>query len=289
MSKHSFLLLRIISLTTFFFIGQEVFSNENTEANVLQESEGNDWIDRVKEEIRSLDLSAFEDKKEIIEEDQKEIKLSERKIFGEIGTGLSEKGIYLDFIKNANKKNKFGIRVNYLPDNFFTHKEIFVDGKNVKAQYVGLGMIYQHHFLSPESRSNFYVQANADIANLKFFHKIDLSKETKTIGNSNAVAKCSACGTLTIQTDPDAVYLIPSLSFGYQYKITKNFKTNISAGIQFLNLSDLESFLGEGAIPDNQRNWVQPRVNNYVEKSQKKIDKYSEFQPSINIGFSYAF
>ena len=85
---------------------------------MLHENEGQDWIDRVKEEIRSLDLSEFEDKKEIIEEDQKEIKLSERKIFGEIGTGLSEKGIYLDFIKNANKKNKFGIRVNYLPDNF---------------------------------------------------------------------------------------------------------------------------------------------------------------------------
>tara|TARA_B100000212_G_scaffold308156_1_gene257753 strand:+ start:8 stop:823 length:816 start_codon:yes stop_codon:yes gene_type:complete len=270
-------------------VGEVIFANENIEAKVQQDSDGKDWIERVKEEIRSVDLSEFEDKNEIIEEDQKEINFSQKKIFDEIGTGLSEKGIYLDFIKNANKKNKFGIRVNYLPEDFFTHKEVYIDGRNIKAEYFGLGILYQHHFLSPESRSNFFLSANTDISKLRFFHDIDLSKETKTIGNSNAVAKCSSCGILTIQTDPDAVYLIPSLSFGYQYKITENFKTNISAGIQFLNLSDLESYLGEGAIPDTQRNWVQPRINNYVEKSQNKINKYSEFQPSINIGFSYAF
>ena len=35
------------------------------------------------------------------------------RIIEEIGTGLSEKGIYLDFIKHSNSKNKFGIRLNF--------------------------------------------------------------------------------------------------------------------------------------------------------------------------------
>mgnify|MGYP007000421371 len=48
------------------------------------------------------------------------------KNFNEIGTGLSEKGIYIDFIKNSDSKNTFGIRVNYLPEDFFTHQDIYI-------------------------------------------------------------------------------------------------------------------------------------------------------------------
>ena len=265
-------------------LGQKAFANENKEAKVLQESEGQDWIDKVMEEIRSLDLSEFEDETEIKADDQKERKFSEKKIFAEIGTGLSEKGIYLDFIKNGNKKNIFGIRINYLPEDFFTHKEIYVDGRNVKAEYFGLGMLYQHHFLLPESRSNFYVQANADIATFKLSHNIDLTKETYT--HNNLQVNCSACGILTIQTDPDKVNIIPTVSFGYQYKITPNFKTNISLGIQYIDPGSLENFTNtQYSLPS----YVQSRVDDWVQKTQNKIDKYSEFQPSINVGFSYSF
>ena len=284
MNKYTFLLFKTLVLTIFLFIGQKVFANENKEAKVLQESEGQDWIDKVMEEIRSLDLSEFEDETEIKADDQKERKFSEKKIFAEIGTGLSEKGIYLDFIKNGNKKNIFGIRINYLPEDFFTHKEIYVDGRNVKAEYFGLGMLYQHYFLSPESRSNFYLQANADISTFKLSHDIDLTKETYT--HNNLQVTCSACGILTIQTDPDKVNIIPTVSLGYQYKITQNFKTNISLGIQYIDPGSLENFTNtQYSLPS----YVQSRVDDWVQKTQNKIDKYSEFQPSINVGFSYSF
>ena len=284
MNKYTILLFKTIFLTLFIFIGQRVFANENKEAKVLQASEGQDWIDKVKEEIRSLDLSEFEDETEIKADDQKERKFSEKKINAEVGTGLSEKGIYLDFIKNGNKKNIFGIRINYLPEDFFTHKEIYVDGRNVKAEYFGLGMLYQHYFLSPESRSNFYLQANADISTFKLSHDIDLTKETYT--HNNLQVTCSACGILTIQTDPDKVNIIPTVSLGYQYKITQNFKTNISLGIQYIDPGSLENFTNtQYSLPS----YVQSRVDDWVQKTQNKMDKYSEFQPSINVGFSYSF
>ena len=102
------------------------------------------------------------------------------KIFNEIGTGLSEKGIYLDFIKNSDSKNTFGIRVNYLPEDFLTHQDIYIDDTNVKAEYFGIGMLYKYYLLPKESRSNFYLQANADISTFKIGHDIDLTKETYT-------------------------------------------------------------------------------------------------------------
>ena len=65
MNKYTFLLFKTLFLTAFLFIGQKVFANENKGAKVLQASEGQDWIDKVKEEIRSLDLSEYEDETDI--------------------------------------------------------------------------------------------------------------------------------------------------------------------------------------------------------------------------------
>ena len=325
MRKNKSLLFEFFTMTTILISGQRVLANEDLKTveqkdqgkdwieeikekikAIEHENEGKDWIEEIKEEIKAIEhenegknwIKEFKEEarevdqesniKDVINtEKEKKKQVSRKKIFEEIGTGLSEKGIYLDFLKNSKAKNTFGIRVNYLPEDFFTHKNIYVDDRNVKAEYFGIGMLYQRYLLPKESRSNFYLQANADISSLKLSHNIDLSKESRTVGN--VVTSCSSCGILTIETNPNAVYLIPSLSLGYQYKISENFKTNISAGIQYLNPSNLEYHLSEGAIPNSYRSWMDPRINNYVEKSQKKIDNYSEFQPSINVGFSYSF
>ena len=302
MRKDKLLLIYFLTITSILISENGVLANEDiktVEQNVAgkdwieklkdeikaieQENEGKDWIEELKEEIRAIDQENYI-KDEIKAEDLRKNKGSGKKIFEEIGTGLSEKGIYLDFLKNLNAKNSFGIRVNYLPEDLFTHKDIYVDDTNVKAEYFGIGMLYQRFLLSKESRSNFYLQANADISTFKLGHDVDLTKETYT--QNNVQYTCSACGILTIQTDPDKVHIIPTISLGYQYKIKPNFKTNLSIGIQYIDFGTLENFTN---TKYNLPSYVQTRVDDWVQKSQNKIDKYSEFQPSINIGFSYSF
>ena len=303
MRKYTNLLFKTLMIPILFFNFQRVFGdekniNEKLENNkakdwieelkeeikaIEQGNEGKDWIEELKEEIRAIDQENYI-KDEIKAEDLRKSKGSGKKIFEEIGTGLSEKGIYLDFIRNSNAKNTFGIRVNYLPEDFFTHKDIYVDDTNVKAEYFGIGMLYQRFLFPKESSSNFYLQANADISTFKLGHDIDLTKETYT--QNNIQYTCSACGILTIQTDPDKVHIIPTISLGYQYKNTPNFKTNLSLGVQYIDLGLLENFTN---TKYNLPSYVQTRVDDWVQKSQNKIDKYSEFQPSINIGFSYSF
>ena len=282
MGKYTKLLFELITFTVILISGQEVLANEEIK-DVEQKSEGKDWIEELKEEIRAVD-QGIDLKDEIKVETQRKNKVSDKKIVEEIGTGLSEKGIYLDFIKNSKKKNTFGIRVNYLPEDLFTHKNIYVDDRNVKATFFGIGMLYQRYLLPKESRSNFYLQGNVDISTFKLSHNIDLTKETYT--HNNLQVTCSACGILTIQTDPDKVHIIPTISLGYQYKIKPNFKTNLSVGVQYIDPGSLENFTN---TKYNLPSYVQTRVDNLVQKTQNKIDKYSEFQPSINIGFSYSF
>ena len=209
---------------------------------------------------------------------------SETKPFEEIGTGLSEKGIYLDFSRNINSDNKLGIRVNYLPKDFFTHQNIYIEGRNIKANYFGVGLIYQHHFLEEESKSNFYIQGNVEFSNLNLVHKIDLTKETYSYRNLSLT--CSACGNLTIQTDPDKIYFIPSIHLGYKYKNTKNFHTNVSLGVQLISSGQLENFTDtEYPLPS----FVQSKVDEWMTKTQDLVDTYGEIQPSINVGFTYVF
>ena len=298
MGKYTNLLFKILFSTAFLFNSQkisgkdefrEVNSNlidnkSDTKAEDLNKNEVNDWIELFRKEIRSVDPNENEVKGKINPSNTIESKNLRGMIFEEIGTGLSEKGIYLDFIKHSNSKNKFGIRVNYLPEDFFTHQDIYVDDTNVKAEYFGIGMLYKHYLFPEESRSNFYLQANADISTFKLSHNIDLTKETYTDGNLQVT--CSACGILTIQTDPDRVYIVPTISLGYQYKNTPNFKTNLSIGVQYIDPGSLENFTN---TEYNLPSYVQSRVDEWVQKTQNKIDKYSEFQPSINIGFSYSF
>ena len=302
MRKDKLLLFEFLTITAILFSGQRLLANEDIKKveqkgevkdwieklkdeikAIEQENEGKDWIEELKEEIREIDQENYI-KDEIKAEDPRKNKGSGKKIFEEIGTGLSEKGIYLDFLKNSNAKNTFGIRVNYLPEDLFTHKDIYVDDTNVKAEYFGIGMLYKRFLLPKESRSNFYLQANADISTFKLSHDIDLTKETYT--QNNVQYTCSACGILTIQTDPDKVHIIPTISLGYQYKIKPNFKTNLSIGIQYIDFGVLENSTN---TEYNLPSYVQTRVDDWVQKSQNKIDNYSEFQPSINIGFSYSF
>jgi len=296
--KYFFLFLKTLILTVFLSNSQNILGEDelrsvdpnelkNKSAIEAQNSKKNevyDWIELFRKEIRSVDPNENEVKENINPGSTIESKNLRGRIFEEIGTGLSEKGIYLDFIKHSNSKNKFGIRVNYLPEDFFTHQDIYVDDTNVKAEYFGIGMLYKHYLLPEESRSNFYLQANADISTFKLSHDIDLTKETYTDGNLQVT--CSACGILTIQTDPDKVHIIPTISLGYQYKNTPNFKTNLSIGVQYIDLGSLENFTN---TEYNLPSYVQKRVDNWVQKTQNKIDMYSEFQPSINVGFSYSF
>ena len=298
MSKYTALLFKILLSAAFLFNSQKISgkdelrevnsnlidNNSGTKVGDLKKNEVNDWIELFRKEIRSVDPNEIEVKEDINSFGAMENKDSNKRLIGEIGAGLSEKGIYLDFIKNSNSKNNFGIRVNYLPEDFFTHQDIYVDDTNVKAEYFGIGMLYKHYVFPKESRSNFYLQANADVSTFKLSHEIDLTKETYT--SNNIQVTCSACGILTIQTDPDKVHIIPTINLGYQYKVTPNFKTNLSIGVQYIDPGSLENFTNtEYRLPS----YVQTRVDDWVQKTQNKIDKYSEFQPSINIGFSYVF
>ena len=274
-------------------LGKEALRSVNLQETVIEEpskveyskkNEDSEWIDLLEKEIREVFQNEIDDKYEIKTEGTSDNKDSRKRIIEEIGAGLSEKGIYLDFLKNSASKNTFGIRINYLPEDFFTHQEIYVDDTNIKAEYFGIGILYQRYLLSKESRSNFYLQANADISTFKLSHKIDLTKEAYTDGNIKVT--CSACGILTIQTDPDKVHVIPTINLGYQYKVTPNFKTNLSLGVQYIDFGKVENFTN---TEYNLPSYVQTRVDKWVQKSQNKVDKYSEFQPSINLGFSYIF
>ena len=125
-------LLKIFTITLLFSNFPEVLGSEEIKKENANESDTKDWINykrRNKEvdlknnenkKTRSVDINENEFKEEKSKVNLNKNEVKEKKIIDEIGSGLSEKGINLDFMKNLTEKNKFGIRVNYLPENFYS-------------------------------------------------------------------------------------------------------------------------------------------------------------------------
>ena len=60
----------------------------------------------------------------------------------------------------------------------------------------------------------------------------------------------------------------------------------IFIGMQFIEPGSLENFNdSSNGLPP----WLQARVDNWVKKTEDKINSYSNLQPTINIGFNYSF
>ena len=109
MKEYKSLLFEFLTIAAIHFSGQGVLANEDIKKVDLkgegkdwieklkeeiqaieQENEGKDWIEELKEEIRAVDRENYI-KDEIKAEDPRKNKGLGKKIFEEIGTGLSEK------------------------------------------------------------------------------------------------------------------------------------------------------------------------------------------------------
>ena len=78
----------------------EIENNSEFKAEDSKKNKVRDWIELFKKEIRKFNPNEIEVKQEIKVNRKMEIKKSKERIINEIGTGLSDKGIYLDFLKH---------------------------------------------------------------------------------------------------------------------------------------------------------------------------------------------
>ena len=207
--------------------------------------------------------------------------LNHKKIDG-ISLGISEKGTYIEILQNFQSKSQFGIGLNYLDTESIGIKTDLYGKDSIKN--IGLNFNYRRFFYRKPSKSFFYLQLSGDLTSYSVQTKIDLTKETYSAGA--LTFKCSACGELTIETEPNQITFIPSILIGYQKNLTESIGLNFSFGAQYIEKHKLK---WETNTPYRPPVYVRYQIDKWVDESQAYVDSISNIQPTGKIGFYYIF
>ena len=194
-------------------------------------------------------------------------------------TGFSEKGAYLGLSKTI-KKSEFEIGLNYLNTNLYKFKTN--DGNDIEISNIGGGISYKLFANKKVDSSGFYTKASGELSNLSISTNKDLTKEVGTIGGMEVT--CSACGILTVETDPNKLIFIPSLSIGYQRRINKWLYTNIEIGAQYIKLPEV---IWSTNIGQDYPTFIEEEIDETVSDINKIRNDLRNILPSAKLTFSY--
>ena len=194
-------------------------------------------------------------------------------------TGFSEKGAYLGLSKTI-KKSEFEIGLNYLNTNLYKFKTN--EGNDIEISNLGGEISYKLFANKKVDSSGFYAKASGELSNLSISTNKDLTKEVGTIGGMEVT--CSACGILTVETDPNKLIIIPSLSIGYQRKINKRLYTNIEIGAQYIKLPEV---IWSTNIGQDYPTFIEEEIDETVSDINKIRNDLRNIVPSAKLTFSY--
>ena len=95
---------------------------------------------------------------------------------------------------------------------------------------------------------------------------------------------CSACGILTVETDPNKLIFIPSLTIGYQKKINKRLYTNIEVGAQYIKLAEV---IWSTNIGQDYPTFIEEEINEVVYDINAIRNDIINIIPTAKITLSY--
>tara|TARA_B100000945_G_C20367250_1_gene590264 strand:- start:120 stop:908 length:789 start_codon:yes stop_codon:yes gene_type:complete len=207
------------------------------------------------------------------------VQAEEQKLNVGFVTGFSEKGTYVGLSKTIDK-SIFEIGLNYLHPNLYKFKTN--EGNDVEISNLGGEISYKLFTKKKADGSGFYAKATGELTNLSIKTKKDLTKEVGKIGGVSMT--CSACGILTVETDPNKLIFIPSLTIGYQKKINKRLYTNIEIGAQYIKLAEViwSTNIGQDYPP-----FIQEEIDNVISDINEIRNDIINIIPTAKITLSY--
>ena len=160
----------------------------------------------------------------------------QRKITG-INLGVYEKGPYLGIYSDINKRNQVEVGINYLDIPIGSYDANFSDNIEGRLSFAGLRLLYRR-FYKPSTDNGIYAEAGLELNRISAYSEIKLSQLTYTSGN--LTVRCPTCSSMDLSIQPNPIALIPSLSIGWQQKITPKIKFKSSIGIQYKKINNAD-------------------------------------------------
>ena len=201
-----------------------------------------------------------------------------------IAASLSEKGFDFGVFKNLSNKNQLNIGISYFDSKILPFDIKFSDDRNLQYKNIGLNLGFKRFLTGDVLTSGIYMGLNGEVLSPSLKSRINMANESYQSGNITFT--CSACGNLLIETDPDKLIFIPSLTLGYETKIRQNLKADFSLGVQYVNYPEIVwSYDNDYELPS----YVSSRVDEWVDDLNDYKHSISNVIPTLKVGLTYMF
>ena len=203
-----------------------------------------------------------------------------------ITTGAGEKGVYFGINKRIGKRNQIELGIQKIKSDIASFEEGIVEAVPVTYESDNIKFAYTRYINNDHSSTGFYWQLGLDYAKISATSVIDLSKQNYFIGPFQIT--CTTCKDLIIESRTPSPVLIPSVSLGLQYALTKRFNIRCGAGVQYFNLPNVTWRTNMESTPPK---YVRDKIDSIEKDINNEIDQMGlpSFLPTIFISSSYYF
>ena len=196
--------------------------------------------------------------------------------------GLHEKGPYLGVFSNRNSKEQLELGISHIDIPIGKYDAGFSEKIKANLSFTGLKFLYRRFLKSTSKNTGPFLDLGLEVNRISAYSNIKLSKMTYKIGNISI--RCPSCNTLDLSIKPSPLEIIPSLSIGWQYKITPRTTLKTSIGLQYKKIKNAKwNYNSETPLPF----FVREEIDHAIYKINSDLKKLSPFYPSLLISISY--
>ena len=204
--------------------------------------------------------------------------------FSGVNVGVHEKGPYFGVYSNLNLKEQFEIGISHIVFPLGKYDAGF--SKKIKADLslTGLKFIYRRFLKSSSKNSGPFIDLGLEVSKMSAFSTIKLSEMEYKIGNISI--SCPSCGPLDLSIKPNPLEVIPSLSLGWQYKLTPRASVKTSIGLQYKKINNAQwNYNSSTPLPF----FVRDEIDQATSKVNSDLENLKPFYPSLFISVAYEF
>ena len=198
-----------------------------------------------------------------------------------INIGVYEKGPYFGIFTDLGEKNQLELGLNYLDIPIGKYDAGFSNDIQTNLSFTGLKFIYRR-YLKNTQKDGIYTQFGLEANYMAATSKIELSEMSYKTKNISIF--CPSCDSMDLSIKPKIFPFIPSLSLGWQSKISSRAKFQTSLGVQYKKIGNASwEYNSDRNLPFFVRN----EINNSMNEVNNYLNNLPTIFPTLTISISY--
>ena len=198
-----------------------------------------------------------------------------------INIGVYEKGPYFGIFTDLGEKNQLELGLNYLDIPLGKYDVGFSNDIQTNLSFTGLKFLFRRYLKTTE-KNGIYAQFGLEANYMAATSKIELSEMTYKTNNISIL--CPSCDSMDLSIKPKIFPFIPSLSLGWQSKISSRVNFQTSLGVQYKKIDNASwKYNSDRNLPF----FVRDEINSAMNEVNNFLNNLPTIYPTLTISISY--